>query len=195
MKFTALTKLRRTLRAASLLCAVTLLFTPCLTPALAQSAAGHPDWPGKGELFVGTCYQPVDRSRSEIDHDVAIMKKAGFTVVRIGDLSWDAFEPKDGVFDFSLFDYVMDKMAAAGIKVILDIPGQPAPIWMHHKYPGVNLVNQYGNTLHPAERYMQDISDPDYRRLAVQMADELTKHYAHHPALFAIGYDNEIGNS
>lgn len=195
MKFTALTKLRRTLRAASLLCAVTLLFTPCLTPALAQSAAGHPDWPGKGELFVGTCYQPVDRSRSEIDHDVAIMKKAGFTVVRIGDLSWDAFEPKEGVFDFSLFDYVMDKMAAAGIKVILDIPGQPAPIWMHHKYPGVNLVNQYGNTLHPAERYMQDISDPDYRRLAVQMADELTKHYAHHPALFAIGYDNEIGNS
>jgi beta-galactosidase len=163
--------------------------------AFAQSAAGHPEWPGKGQLFVGTCYQPVDRSREEIRNDVAIMKKAGFTVVRIGDLSWDAFEPSEGNFDFSKFDFVMDQMAAAGIKVILDIPGQPAPIWLHHKYPGANIVTQNGVMLHPAERYMQDISDPDYRRLAARMADELTKHYAHHPALFAIGYDNEIGNS
>ena len=26
------------------------------------------------------------------------------------------------------------------------------------------------------------------------MADALTKRYAHHPAVIAIGYDNEIGN-
>ena len=32
---------------------------PCL---FGQSAAQHPDWPGTGQLFVGTCYQPVDRS-------------------------------------------------------------------------------------------------------------------------------------
>ena len=85
-------------------------------------------------------------------------------------------------------------MAANGIKVILDIPGLPAPTWLHHKYPGVNVVTQNGTMLHPAERYMEDISDPDYRRLAIRMADALTKRYAHHPALLAIGYDNEIGN-
>jgi beta-galactosidase len=27
----------------------------------AQSIDGHPDWPGAGQFFVGTCYQPVDR--------------------------------------------------------------------------------------------------------------------------------------
>ncbi len=161
----------------------------------AQSVADHPDWPGKGQLFVGTCYQPVDRTPEEIHRDIAIMKKAGFNLVRMGDLSWDAFEPSDGHFTFEWFDKVMDEMAANGIKVILDIPGQPAPIWLHHEYPGANIVTQNGVMLHPAERYMQDISDPDYRRLAVRMADELTKRYAHHPALLAIGYDNEIGNS
>ena len=70
-------------------------FAP-VRPAQAQSPAGHPDWPGKGQLFVGTCYQPIDRSPAQIQHDIAIMKKAGFTMVRMGDLSWDSFEPREG---------------------------------------------------------------------------------------------------
>jgi beta-galactosidase len=32
-----------------------------LGPAAAQSADGRSDWPGAGELFVGTNYQPFDR--------------------------------------------------------------------------------------------------------------------------------------
>jgi beta-galactosidase len=46
----------------------------------------------------------------------------------------------------------------------------------------------------PAERYMDDISDPNYVRDAGILADKITKRYAHHPAVIAIGYDNEIGN-
>jgi beta-galactosidase len=162
--------------------------------ARAQSADGHPGWPGAGQLFVGTCYQPVDRSREQIKRDIALMKQAGFKVVRMGDLSWDYFEPSEGRFEFKTFDWIMDEMHAAGIKVILDIAGLPAPIWLHHKYPGVDLVTQQGTHLDPAERYMDNISDPDYKREVARFADTLTKHYAKHPALFAIGFDNEIGN-
>ena len=165
-----------------------------LQPAFAQSAEGHPDWPGAGQLFAGTCYQPVDRSLEQVKRDVALMKQSGFKVVRMGDLSWDYFEPAEGRFDFKHFDAVMNEMQAAGIKVILDIPGLPAPMWLHHKYPGVDIVNQAGTRLAPAERYMDNIGDPDYRRLAIRMADTLTKRYAKHPALLAVGYDNEIGN-
>ena len=168
------------------------LFVPVATSA--QSAAGQRDWPGAGQLFIGTCYQPVDRSPEQIRTDIALMKKAGFKVVRMGDLSWDYFEPAEGVYDFKAFDSVMDQMHQAGIKVILDISGLPAPQWLHHNYPGVDLVAQNGTKLYPAERYMDDISDPDYRRLVRDFADALTKHYANHPALFAIGFDNEIGN-
>lgn len=46
-------KLRKTLLACTLALA-------SLTSVRAQSAEGHPDWPGAGQLFVGTCYQPVD---------------------------------------------------------------------------------------------------------------------------------------
>ncbi|WP_242164093.1 beta-galactosidase [Lysobacter sp. M15] len=166
----------------------------CHGPVRAQSAEGHSDWPGPGQLFVGTNYQSVDRSDEQIRRDIARMKQAGFKVVRVGDLSWDHFEPAEGKFDFKTFDWMMDELHAAGLKVILDIPGQPAPIWLHHKYPGVDIVTQNGVQLDAAERYMDNISDPDYRRLLARMADTLTRRYAKHPALFAIGYNNEIGN-
>jgi len=146
------------------------------------------------ELYVGANYQPVDRSREQVVADIGLMKRAGLRVVRMGDLSWDYFEPADGTFDFSHFDFVMDRMAAAGIKVILDIPGTPIPLWAHQAYPGITIVDEDGGARHPAERYMDDISDPDFRRLQVRIADRLTKRYARHPAVLAVGYSNEIGN-
>jgi beta-galactosidase len=178
----------------TLLFCATALFAVTGGVADAEAAKVRLEGADASQLFVGTCYQPVDRSPEDIRNDIALMKKAGFTVVRMGDLSWDYFEPAEGVYDFKAFDSVMDQMQAAGIKVILDISGLPAPQWLHYKYPGVNLVAQDGTTLYPAERYMDDISDPDYRRLVRDFADALTKHYARHPALLAIGFDNEVGN-
>lgn len=174
---------------ASLLIATAI---PCTVQA--KAAAEHPGWPGSGQLFVGTCYQPVDRSPEQIHRDIALMKKAGFNIVRMGDLSWDYFEPEEGVYDFKAFDAVLAEMRANGIRVILDIPGLPAPLWLHRKYPGVDLVAQNGTRLNPAERYMDNISDPDYRRLVTDFADTLTKRYGADPNVIAIGFDNEIGN-
>jgi len=162
--------------------------------SMAQDAPAHPNWPSPGQLFVGTCYQPIDRTPEQIDRDIAIMKHAGFNVVRMGDLSWDSFEPSQGKFEFEWFDKVMDRMESNGIRVILDIPGSPAPIWLHRAYPGVDIVSQNGARVPPAERYMDNISDPDYVREVGFLADALTKRYAHHPAVIAVGYDNEIGN-
>ena len=164
------------------------------TALAGERASAHPTWPGPGQLFVGTCYQPIDRSPEQIDQDIAIMKRAGFNVVRMGDLSWDSFEPSKGKFTFEWFDRIMDKMQVAGIRVILDIPGLPAPIWLHRAYPGVDIVAQNGTRLPPAERYMDNISDPDYVREVGIMADTMMKRYANHPAVIAVGYDNEIGN-
>ena len=160
----------------------------------AQDASTQANWPGPGQLFVGTCYQPIDRSPEQIDRDIAIMKHAGFNVVRMGDLSWDSFEPSQGKFDLEWSDKIMDKMQASGIRVILDIPGTPAPVWLHRRYPGVDIVDQNGARRPPAERYMDDIGDPDYAREAGILAGALMKRYAHHPAVIAVGYDNEIGN-
>jgi beta-galactosidase len=175
--------------------ALPLIFVASLVSASgAQDSSAHPTWPGPGQLFVGTCYQPIDRTPEQIDRDIDIMKHAGFNVVRIGDLSWDSFEPSQGKFNFGWWDKVVAKMHENGIRVILDIPGSPAPIWLHRAYPGVDIVSQNGTRIPPAERYMDDIGDPDYTREVKILAEAMTKHFAHNPAIIAIGYNNEIGN-
>lgn len=122
------------------------------------------------------------------------MKDAGFTCVRMGHLAWDSYEPSEGKFDFGWFDKVMDLMNDAGIKVILDIAIRPAPIWLHHKYPSIDVVDVNGDRHYPNHRYMEDVGDPMYQKYAVRYADTLTKHYAKFPALMAFGIDNESGD-
>jgi beta-galactosidase len=147
------------------------------------------------QLYVGANYHPHDdKNREKIKKDIELMKNAGFTVVRMGHLAWDSYEPAEGKFDFVWFDEVMDLLNKAGIKVILDIAVRPAPIWLHHKYPSVNIVDGNGNVLYPNHRYMVDVGDPMYQRYALRYTDMLTKRYGKHPALLAFGIDNESGD-
>ena len=147
------------------------------------------------QLYVGANYHPHDDKNIEkIKRDVALMKGAGFNVVRMGHLAWDSYEPSEGKFDFAWFDAVMDLMNTAGIKVILDIAIRPAPIWLHQKYPSIDIVDANGDKHYPNHRYMEDVGDSNYQRYAVRFADSLTKHYGKHPALLAFGIDNESGD-
>ena len=147
------------------------------------------------ELYVGANYHPHDNKQPEkIKNDIQLMKAAGLNVVRMGHLAWDSYEPSDGKFDFKWFDNVMDMMNQAGIKVILDIAIRPAPIWLHHKYPSIDIVDANGDVLYPNHRYMEDIGDPMYQKYALRFADTLTKRYGKHPALMAFGIDNESGD-
>ena len=96
-------------------------------------------------LYVGTNYHPHDDKNPEkIKKDIQLMKAAGMTVVRMGHLAWDSYEPSEGKFDFGWFDKVMDQMNQAGIKVILDIAIRPAPVWLHHKYPSIDITSPGG---------------------------------------------------
>jgi beta-galactosidase len=147
------------------------------------------------KLYIGANYHPHDdKNPGKIKHDIQLMKGAGFNIVRMGHLAWDSYEPSDGKFDFEWFDKVMDMMNEAGIKVILDIAIRPAPIWLHYKYPSINITDANGDELYPNHRYMEDIGDPMYQKYALRYADTLTKHYGKYPALLAFGIDNESGD-
>ncbi|HTY00527.1 MAG TPA: beta-galactosidase [Bacteroidota bacterium] len=146
------------------------------------------------ELYVGANYHPHDSDPKTWSRDIQLMQQAGFRVVRMGHLAWDSYEPKDGHFDFGWFDQVMDKMHAAGIKVILDVAVRPAPLWLHHKHPSINVADVNGILQYPNHRYMEDVGDPYYQQYALRFANALVRHYAKHPALLAFGIDNEPGD-
>jgi beta-galactosidase len=147
------------------------------------------------QLYVGSNYHPHDdKNLEKIKKDIDLMKAAGFTCVRMGHLAWDSYEPSEGKFDFAWFDKVMDMMNEAGIKVILDIAIHPAPIWLHKKFPSIDVVDANGNVQYPNHRYMDDVGDPNFQKYAVRFADSISKHYGKHPALIAFGIDNESGD-
>ena len=147
------------------------------------------------KLYVGANYHPHDDKNIEkIKTDIELMKAAGFTCVRMGHLAWDSYEPSEGKFDFEWFDKVMDLMNQAGIKVVLDIAIHPAPIWLHHKFPSIDVVDANGDVQYPNHRYMDDVGDPNYQKYALLFTDAITKRYANHPALIAFGIDNESGD-
>ena len=145
-------------------------------------------------LFVGANYHPHDSNLDQWKRDIALMKAAGFNVVRMGHLAWDSYEPSEGNFNFGWFDTVMNMMNEAGIKVILDIAIRPAPIWLHYKYPSISITDAEGDILYPNHRYMEDIGDPMYQKYALRFTDSISKRYGKHPALLAFGIDNESGD-
>lgn len=146
-------------------------------------------------LYVGANYHPHDdKNIDKIKTDIKLMKDAGLNVVRLGHLAWDSYEPAEGQFDFEWFDEVMDLFNEAGMKAILDIAIRPAPIWLHHQFPSIDIVDENGNVQYPNHRYMDDVGDPNYQKYALRFTDVMSKRYANHPALLAFGIDNESGD-
>ncbi|MHC6231966.1 beta-galactosidase [Arthrobacter sp. MMS24-T111] len=166
-----------------------------------QQATGHvvteqtyPHRDASPHLYVGANYHPHDSGHEQWERDIRLMSAAGLTVVRLGHLAWDSYEPQDGHYEFEWFDDVMDRMHDAGISVILDIAVRPAPLWLHRKHPSINITDSTGSRLYPNSRYMVDVGDPAYRAHALRFTDKLSSRYASHPALLAFGIDNEPGD-
>ncbi|WP_207212093.1 beta-galactosidase [Promicromonospora panici] len=145
-------------------------------------------------LLVGANYHPHDSEPATWRRDAAMMREAGITVVRLGHLAWDTFEPAEGEFTFEWFDECMDLMHDNGIGVVLDIAVRPAPLWLHRKHPSIDVVDPTGNRLYANHRYMDDVGDPHFRAHAKRFAEHLVRRYAAHPALAAFGIDNEPGD-
>ncbi|WP_339783793.1 beta-galactosidase [Paenibacillus sp. FSL R7-0313] len=145
-------------------------------------------------LYAGANYHPHDWPRERWQHDIDLMREASFTIVRLGHLCWDSFEPSEGNYTFAWFDEVMTLFEKAGIQVILDIATRPAPSWLHRKYPEISLSAPSGLRMEAQTRYMEDVGHPTFQEYAYDFARKLVMRYRHHPALYAFGLCNELGS-
>ncbi|WP_339296821.1 beta-galactosidase [Paenibacillus sp. FSL R5-0623] len=145
-------------------------------------------------LYAGANYHPHDWPRERWQHDIDLMREASFTIVRLGHLCWDSFEPSEGNYTFAWFDEVMTLFHQAGIQVVLDIATRPAPTWLHRKYPEISLSAPSGLRMEAQTRYMEDVGHPTFQEYAYDFARKLVMRYRHHPALYAFGLCNELGS-
>ncbi len=140
----------------------------------------------------GAAYYHEYMPYSRLDKDIAMMKDAGLTVVRVGESSWGLFEPQEGVFEFEWMDTIIDKFHDAGIKVILGTPTYSMPAWLAHKHPEVLSEKMNGEKSHYGIRQNMDFTNPTFRFYSERIIRKMMERYAKHPAIIGYQVDNEL---
>jgi beta-galactosidase len=138
-------------------------------------------------------YMPYER----LAKDVELMKRAGFSVVRVGESTWTSWEPREGEFQFAWMDRVVDAMHAAGIKVVMGTPTYSIPPWLYAKHPEIMViplgqVRQAWQFYGP--RQNMDITHPIYRQYCERVIRRIAERYAKHPGVIGWQIDNETGS-
>lgn len=135
-------------------------------------------------------YMPYER----LEKDVALMKDAGITVVRMGESTWSLWEPEDGKFEYAWMDRVVDAMTKAGIKVILGTPTYSVPTWMYHAHPEVLARPLGGAQTFYGMRQNMDTDNPTYRYYAQRLIRKMVEHYKDNPNVIGWQIDNETSS-
>src|SRR6266545_562018 len=58
----------------------------------------------------GAAYYPEYQPYQRLDRDIALMREAGLTFVRMGESTWSSWEPADGRFEFTAMDKAIDAL-------------------------------------------------------------------------------------
>ncbi|MBQ4088155.1 MAG: beta-galactosidase, partial [Clostridia bacterium] len=64
------------------------------------------------------------------DEDMRLMKLVHGNEMTMGIFAWSEIEPEEGVFNFSVFDTMMDKIYENGGRVIFATPSGARPKWL-----------------------------------------------------------------
>src|SRR6202166_4492974 len=122
-------------------------------------------------------YMPADLQPGRLEKDVALMKDAGISVVRMGESTWSLWEPSDGVFEYAWMDRVVEAMGKAGIRVIMGTPTYSIPTWMAHAHPEILARPLGGASIGYGMRQNMDYDNPSFRFYAERLITNLVRHY------------------
>ena len=123
--------------------------------------------------FLGVAYYPEDWDVSEIDKDIEKMLSIGINVARIGEFAWRKMEPRDGEFDFSWLHYVVEKLKAAGIGIVMGTPTAVPPIWLTKKYPDMLVEYKNGRVMQHSGRRHACSNHPEYLKYSARIVEKV----------------------
>jgi len=142
----------------------------------------------------GVCYYPEQWPESFWKDDACRMKECGVNTVRLGEFGWALMEPREGHYDFSLFDRAIETLGRHGIKIIFGTPTAAPPKWLTHKYPEVLGVFETGRPANDQSRRQYCYNSPVYRRLSRSIVEALARHYQGNTNIIGWQIDNEMNN-
>jgi len=140
----------------------------------------------------GACYYPEQWPESYWEADARRMQECGVNTVRLGEFGWTLMEPREGRYDFSLFDRAIETLGRHGIKTIFGTPTAAPPKWLTHKYPEVLDVLATGQPVNDQSRRQYCYNSPVYRRFSREIVGALVRHYRDNTNIIGWQIDNEM---
>lgn len=131
-------------------------------------------------------YMPYER----IDMDMAMMKKAGFNVIRVAESTWSTMEPKEGIFDFSYINQILDAADRYNMDVIVGTPTYAIPSWLEKKDPDIMVKTKDGRAVY-GHRQIFDITNPTYLKCSERVIRKLLESVSGNPHVIGYQLDNE----
>ena len=155
-------------------------------------AKNHP-CPSFPHLLHGADYNPEQwiHDKSVWDEDMRLMKLANCNEMTVGVFSWSMLEPREGEYDFSFLDEIIEKIRKNGGKVILATPSGARPHWLADKYPEVLRVRPDGHRAGFGGRHNHCFTSPVYREKVREMNRRLAERYGKDPTVIAWHISNE----
>ncbi|MDU0348698.1 beta-galactosidase [Actinomyces sp. MRS3W] len=144
-------------------------------------------------IHFGADYNPDQWPETTWAEDIALMQRAGITVVTLPVFSWAHIQPDEDRWDFGWLDRIMDLLAQAGIDVDMATSTASPPAWLTAKHPEVLPTTRTGETLWPGGRQQWRPTSPVFRRYALELTRRMAERYGNHPALVAWHVNNELG--
>lgn len=127
------------------------------------------------------------------DEDMRLMKLANCNEMTVGIFSWAKLEPKDGAYDFSFLDEIIEKIKKNGGKIVLATPSGARPHWLADKYKEVLRVNEDGVRMKFGGRHNHCYTSPVYREKVRKINELLAERYGKNEAVIAWHISNEYG--
>ncbi len=144
------------------------------------------------EMYIGAAYYPELWDRDEIDNDIERCLALGINCLRVGEFAWGISEPCEGELDFSWLRRVVDKLASAGISVVMCTPTCTPPRWLLEKYPEVMTVSDNGKRQIPSSRCHICKTSPLIRQKNREIVTRLAEEFGEHRGIVAWQIDNEL---
>ena len=143
-------------------------------------------------MHVGVDYYPEHWPKQRWPTDLALMREAGFNLVRLAEFTWRMLEPAEGRCELDWLEEILDLCASHSIRVVLCTPTAVPPSWAALHYPEIMSMDSKGRRAVYGVRKDSCYSSPKFNALSNGIVERLSARFGEHPNLIGWQIDNEF---
>jgi len=145
-------------------------------------------------MILGVDYYPEQWPDELLEADLDRIVELGCNTIRIGEFGWHIMEPREGEYDFSYFDKVIEAAKQKGLNIIFGTPTAVPPAWMAKDHPDILAWDEHSVPRNYGGRHVYCFSSEVYRDYCRKIVEQLAKHYRGEEQIIAWQIDNELGH-